>query len=399
MDTHIMSTSDIPVVGARKVDVNRGALDGSASSQWWRRPDDQRFLTMAALKASVMARKELCQAGVVATDTIVAKADPDDDESLWIEHDGQRIDPTHWSFGQLCQRVKAPASNLREDVPGVIAALYLQSRLHRSENENLGMMVMKSSHEENATMQLRALTGPDYGRIYDAEVVEVVERILGDGTWKVPGQIDWSTGIYDPNRPVTKRSTTLYASDRDLFIFLCRDQHPIKIGVLDNGDPDYVFPGAIISNSEVGSRSLSIETMYLRGICENRNLWGVEDKQVFRLRHTKGLPSRFVGEAVPRLEDFSNIAASSVVAKVQAAQKAKVGKDDDEVKEWMGKKGFGKAAVKQIFDTVLATDGKPPRSIWDIVQGATAKARDLGHQDARVEAEREAGKLMDLVKV
>ena len=63
------------------------------------------------------------------------------------------------------------------------------------------------------------VTGPDYGRIYDHELVSAVQRIAGNGTgdtrWKVPGVLDWSTGIYNPRVDVTKETTTLYASDRD----------------------------------------------------------------------------------------------------------------------------------------------------------------------------------------
>jgi hypothetical protein len=51
-------------------------------------------------------------------------------------------------------------------------------------------------------VELRAVTGPDYGRIYDHELVAAVQRIAVNGTgdtrWKVPGVLDWSTGVYNP---------------------------------------------------------------------------------------------------------------------------------------------------------------------------------------------------------
>ena len=82
--------------------------------------------------------------------------------------------------------------------------------------------------------QSRAVTGPDYGRIYDHELVEAVQRIAGDGVgdtrWKVPGTLDWSTGVYNPRVDVTRDTTTLYASDRDVFLFLVDDLHPIEAG-------------------------------------------------------------------------------------------------------------------------------------------------------------------------
>ena len=38
-------------------------------------------------------------------------------------------------------------------------------------------------------------------------------------------------------------TTTLYASDRDVFLFLVDDTHPIEAGRLPNGEPDLYFRG------------------------------------------------------------------------------------------------------------------------------------------------------------
>jgi hypothetical protein len=54
-----------------------------------------------------------------------------------------------------------------------------------------------------------------------------VQKIAGNGTgdtrWKIPGVLDWSTGVYNPCVDITKSTTTLYASDRDVFLFLVDD--------------------------------------------------------------------------------------------------------------------------------------------------------------------------------
>ncbi len=52
------------------------------------------------------------------------------------------------------------------------------------------------------------------------------------------GILDWATMRHNPFVDVTKDSTTLYASDRDVFLFLVDDTHPIEAGRLPNGDPD-----------------------------------------------------------------------------------------------------------------------------------------------------------------
>jgi hypothetical protein len=55
----------------------------------------------------------------------------------------------------------------------------------------------------------------------------------------------------------------------------------------------------------VGAKTLGMASFYLRAVCQNRNLWGVEDFQEITIRHSKYAASRFAhGEA--RLADRSS---------------------------------------------------------------------------------------------
>jgi choline dehydrogenase-like flavoprotein len=60
----------------------------------------------------------------------------------------------------------------------------------------------------------------------------------GWARWKVPRMLDWNTMTHNPFVDVTKVTTTLYASDRDVFLFLLDDTHPIEAGRLPDGSPD-----------------------------------------------------------------------------------------------------------------------------------------------------------------
>ena len=107
--------------------------------------------------------------------------------------------------------------------------------------------LVKTLETGDGRTELRAVTGPDYGRIWDHERVSAVMKIAGSGTgdtrWKVPGTLDWSSMRHNPFVEVTKDNTTLYASDRDVFLFLVDDANPIEAGRLPNGDPDLFFRG------------------------------------------------------------------------------------------------------------------------------------------------------------
>ena len=268
-----MNGMTIEPAGSFKVDVSRGQRVGRVSSEWFARPADERYLSLANLFASVQGRAQRSRTQTVQSRDVRVEARQDDAEALSLVLPGEYapLSPTHWSFGQLASLVGAPAGYLRQ-LPASLAGINLQHGLlhHRAEQ-------IKTLETDDGRLELRAVTGPDYGRIYDHELVAAVQRIAGDGTgdtrWKVPGTLDWSRMVYNPHVDVTAETTTLYASDRDVFLFLVDDTNPIEAGRLPSGEPDLYFRGFYCWNSEVGSKTLGIASFYLRAVCQNRNLW------------------------------------------------------------------------------------------------------------------------------
>ncbi|KAB1089226.1 DUF932 domain-containing protein [Neorhizobium galegae] len=381
--------------GGYKVDVCRGERIGRVSSEWFSRPADERYLSLSELSRSVRDRADRSRTRVVESALIHVEANRNDAERLALILPGTdaAIAPTHWSFGQLAGLVGAPAAYLRQ-LPAALAAINLQYGLTSNRAEQI-----KTLETDDGRMELRAVTGPDYGRIFDAELVEAVQRIAGNGTgdtrWKVPGVLDWSTGIYNPRVDITKDTTTLYASDRDVFLFLVDDLNPIEAGRLPDGSPDLYFRGFYCWNSEVGAKTLGMASFYLRAVCQNRNLWGVEDFEEITIRHSKYAANRFAHEAAPALLNFANSSPLPFVNGIKAARERIVAKTDEDRTDFLRRRGFSKAETGKIIDTVLAEEGRPPESIFDFVQGITAVARDKPHQDARLDMEAKAKKLLD----
>lgn len=383
--------------GGYRVDASRGERIGRVSSEWFSRPDDERFLSLDELTHSVRKRSDRSRTRVVESALIYVEANRADPERLSLILPGTEapVAPTHWSFGQLASMVGAPASYLRQ-LPAALAGINLQYGLSSHRGEQI-----KTLETDNGRVNLRAVTGPDYGRIHDFELSEAVQRIAGNGTgdtrWKVPGTLDWSSGVYNPNVDITKDTTTLYASDRDIFLFLVDDMNPIEAGKLPDGSPDLFFRGFYCWNSEVGAKTLGIASFYLRAVCQNRNLWGVEDFQEITIRHSKYAASRFAHEAAPALLNFANSSPAPFINGIKAAREQIVARDDDDRTSFLRKRGFSKAETGKIIDTVLAEEGRPPESVFDFVQGITAVARGKPQQDARLEMEGRAKKLLDRV--
>ena len=215
-----------PASSGYRVDPGRGERVGRVSSEWFSRPADERFLSLTDLHRSVKTRAERSRARTLESRDVRVEARRDDGDRLRLvlPSEPEPVAPTHWSFGQLAGLVGAPAGYLR-GLPAPIAGINLQYGLshHRAE-------MVKAYTSEDGRTELRAVTGPDYGRIHDHELVESVMRIAGNGTgdsrWKVPGVLDWSTMTYNPRVDISRDTTTLYASDRDVFLFLCDDLNP-----------------------------------------------------------------------------------------------------------------------------------------------------------------------------
>lgn len=387
------------------VDPSKGGHNGEVSKQWMARPADQRFLSLDDLYAFKRTFHDGAFQSRVRTDgfellTPEIKTQADMHRlTVGVKVDNGRttetreIAPTHWSFGQLAGLAKSPGAFLRE-LPSPLVTDVLTWRLrHAREIEEVKLY--------GGATELYAATGPDYGRIPDYEVVEAVRQVAGSGRgemrWKIPGVLDWSTNLYDPNAPVTIDSTTLYASDRDVFMFLVDDRNPIEVGKLRNGAPDLMFRGFYVQNSEVGSRSLKLACFYLRGVCMNRNLWGVEGFEEIKINHTRLAPDRWLQQAAPALRRYAEGSAVKLIEGVQKAKGAKVAADQDEALTFLTARKFSLTRAKEILEQGEKEEGHAPRSAWDMSQAITANARLRLNTDDRIEQERVAGAILDKV--
>lgn len=389
---------DISESRGYKVDPFKGSMSGAVSKQWISRPADQRFLSLNDLHKKVASRANASREEIINSRSIefvspVVETRDDVHRIAIALPNGDVLAPNHWSFGQLCSLAGAPASYLRRQPSQHVADCLTYDLRYSRKGDGVKGYVSGDD--------ILAVTGVDYGRIYDLEVVEAVQQIAGNGTgdmrWKIPGVMDWRTHIYDPNAPVTMDSTTLYASDRDCFVFLVDDRNPIEVGKLPDGSPDLMFRGFYVSNSEVGAGSLVLAAFYLRAVCCNRLLWGVEHFHELRMRHTKYAPNRFIEEARPALESFANGSSSRLVEGVQKAKAAKIARDDDEAIEWLNARSFSRKKAMEILAQGEAEEGRPVRTAWDMAQALTANARNEPNNDSRITIEGVAKKLLDKV--
>lgn len=365
-----------------------------ASQQWATRPADERFTCLDSMLAHFEHQRSISRQEVVSTRILEARPVAEDETRKALVVIGADEGPalaSHWSFGQLAQLVKAPAGYLRS-LPADIAADNLNWGLRgvRGDSSDVGTLVRKNG----GPAELAAATGPNYGRIWNVDVIAALVKRFGngiDGDFTVPGEFGKAV-------EVTKANTTLFASDRDMFVFLADEKHRIEVPNRRNGQSGSLARGFFVWNSEVGSTSLGIGTFLFDFVCCNRIVWGAEGYQEIRIRHSSGAPGRWVEEVAPAIEAYAQKSDASIIDAIERARHARIGDGSkDDVTDFLAKR-FSKTQAEAISLAHFADEDRPIQNLWDAAVGITAYARNVEHQDKRVSLEREAGKIMALAR-
>lgn len=355
-----------------------------ASRQWTTRPADERFTSITELHQHCEHARANSAARVVASRSISCAPVENDPQALVVlGPNGAPVTPTHWAFTQLASRAGAPAGYLRE-LPGAMAADCINYGLQHRDIDDIGILL----HKNGRAPELRAVTGPGYGRVWNSVITGALQDHFEDGqTFKVPGIRGTALDA------VTKENTTLFASDRDMFVFLADEEHRIEIPNRRNGEAGALARGFFMWNSEVGAQTFGVATFLFDYVCANRIVWGAGEYHEIRVRHTASAPERFVQEVKPALLSYANSSARSIEQGIAAARNARL--EPDRVGEFLVKR-FTKGQAKAIEAAHMQDEQRPIESLWDCAVGVTAYARELPYQDERVKLEREAGRILDM---
>jgi hypothetical protein len=355
-----------------------------ANHQWNTRPADERFETLDALRESVHGRRLRSRSLDIDKCNIFAEAD---NGGIVINKTITPCAPSHWAFGQLCQAskingVSAPASYLRQ-LPARLAVDCLNQGLRGGDRDAHKFMTIAS--EDGGTNTLQAVTSTTYGRIWDADCVDAVQRVVERTGGKFYNPLDWN-----------KKPSGLYASDHDVFMFMIDGG-----SLLDAGPRAQLNRGFIVWNSETGAKTFGMMTFLFNVVCGNHIIWGAQEVNKLTIRHTSGGPYRFDSQAAPALRAYVDSSPAPMVDAVKRAQDRIIwdGKPGsmDGLLDWTAKHGkFTRSEVTEAIRFAKAEEGDC-RTLWQLVQGFTAYARGFDFVDARVDLEKRAGALLNIV--
>ena len=354
-----------------------------ASRQWASRPADERYTSLVDMKSHFENQRANSKGAVVSSRRIQIEPTEDNKGIVVTGPNGAAYAPTNWAFGQLAQLGAAPAGYLRT-LPAPIAADCINYGLQfKRDIEDVGVLLYKNGGDP----VLRAATGPNYGRIWNAEIMRSLVGRFGDGItgdFRVPGEFGQAV-------TVTKENTTLFAGDRDMFVFLADEEHRIEVPNRRDGKSGQMARGFFVANSEVGAATLWLATFLFDYACSNRIVWGARDYKEVTIRHTSGAPDRFLEELEPALISYANSSTESITTAIAKAKLARL----DNVDEFLRKR-FSSSVTERVKQAHLEDEGRPIETIWDATTGVTAYARTIKYQDERVAVEREGGRILDM---
>jgi hypothetical protein len=376
-----------------------------ANSQWASRPADQRFETLADMLAACQEYRDTSALATIDCKTV--RAHTDGASLSLVGPAGIPIRMTHWAFGQLANKVGAPADYLRSLSPQM-AADNLNHGLARTDGK------MRALIGRGASNTCRALTGEHYSRIWNTDIIQRLMPLAEMG-WRVPPARPAMEG-QPGTRPATAADVLtrnaipglsirigdpiapagLYASDHDMFGFMVNESR-----VIDDGSEGGLARGFFVTNSEVGAASLKVTSFLYRSVCGNHIVWGASAVKELRIVHRGKADERFSSQLVAELRTYADHSASEDEARIVAAKRFELGTTKDEVLDRLfGLKILGRKALDSAYEYAInesdAHAAGSPRTAWGMAQGITRLSQEQTFADKRAEIDKAAGRVLEM---
>jgi hypothetical protein len=336
----------------------------AANAELFRRAPDECYESMSALSTRCNARKAASQdrwcppkelfAVPVTTDRLVLSTSETD-----------RFQMNDWSFSQLC-RLAGVSKDTVNRLTSDTAAKVFKETLPRGGTKPMQLYTEGQS--------LRSIHGTSYTRVHDADLVAILQEYAVD---------------FQPPQKAMTGATGLYCGEQDMFCFLIDPAGWTEI------EGEAFAPGFFLWNSEVGRRSLGIQSFWFQAVCQNHIVWDAVEVAEFTRKHTANVHEslgeiRRIIEALVAKRDERRDGFTKVIAK---AMTEKLGNDADEALKVLLKNGISRGTAKQALE-IAERHGR--FTIFSLVDALTRIAGEITLAGDRTEADAKASSLLAL---
>lgn len=364
-------------------------VNATAANQYANRPKDQSFATMADMVA--VARHEQDTSKTVSYNLrdlhIAPTADPRDGTMLpAIVSPKGAATFSHWSFGQFCRMVGAPAGYLRTLPPQNIANDLNHGIIQTPAGSTVSLLV--KAPNGNPLPTVRAASSETYDRVWDAQLYGAADQMLFQHT-SVSGQ-PW---IAPPTWSGEPAGT--WRGDRDSFVIRVDGGSIVEDPSIPNNQDGRMFRGIMMRNSEVGASSIQIDWVLFQFICGNLNLWGAVTDRTFKRRHVGSHTLRHTLRELGQMaRQWTNRPASQDEAIIRQLVSTELAHTADGVIDELRKIGYTKEQAQLAVQTCETHFAASPRSYWGLAQGTTKMSQTADYQDDRYALDQLAAKVM-----
>ena len=269
-----------------------------------------------------------------------------------------------WSFGQLCRLAKVNRETVNR-VSADTAARIFQETLPRS-GKPLQLLTAGDS--------VRAIHGASYTRLYNSELLEIVQ--------------DTAKG-FEPAQQGLLGKTGLYCGEQDMFVFLIDPLGWTEI------DGEAFAPGFFLWNSEVGRRSVGIETFWFQAVCANHIVWDAVDVTEVSRKHTTNVRSALsdIRHSIRELVARRDARRDHFVSTIRSAMRRTLGDDADAVLNKLAQRGIPRKMAKEAVELASRNGRLTIFSVVDALTRLTGIVRWIGD---RTELDQKIGSLLNL---
>ena len=211
--------------------------------------------------------------------------------------------------------------------------------------------------------QLRSIHAASYTRLFNADLLALIQ--------------EFAVGFEPPPKGFNG-ATGLYGGEQDMFCFLIDPAGWTEIG------GEAFAPGMFVWNSEVGCRSVGIETFWFQAVCANHIVWDATEVIEFSRKHTANVHDALsdIRCAIQSLVQKRDQRRDAFVKAVQQAMVTTLGSDAEEVQKAMSQNGIPRALIKEAME--IAQE-KGRFTVFSLVDALTRIAGKIVNAGERIE--------------
>ena len=297
---------------------------------------------------------------------------------LSVEHEGSRLavateegdrfDLNDWSFGQLCSLANVTKDTVNR-LSHVTASQVFAETLPQG-NKPLQLLTMGR--------QLRSIHGASYTRLHNVDLLAILQEFAVDF---MPPQKAGARGA--------EGGTGLYCGEQDMFCFLIDPTGWAEI------DGEAFAPGFFLWNSEVGKRTVGIQTFWFQAVCANHIVWDAVEVFEFTRKHTANVRESLneIRRIIEGLVEKRDQRRDGFVNIVRKAMETQLGTNAEEALKVLSQRGITRTLAKKALE-VAQEQGR--LTVFAVVDALTRMAGKMENAGDRTDVDQKASALLAL---